>query len=109
MKLPAKVYAIECTANGKVYIGMSSNVKHRWSHHLSDLRAGRHRVPDMQEDYNKYGECFSFSVVDEVNTYADRCKEFKWQIKLKTLDRRYGYNYRDPVTKWYNRGKEQNA
>ena len=106
MKLPAKVYAIRCEANGKVYVGMSSNVKQRWSRHMSRLRAGKHHVPDMQADYDKYGECFSFAVIDDVNTYDDRRKEFAWQIKLKTLDRRYGYNYRDPVTSWYNRGKE---
>lgn len=62
-------------------------------------------MEDLQADYNRYGENFIISLLDEVSCYAEKNKEFTWQIKLGTLDRRRGYNYKDPVTKWYNRGQ----
>ena len=107
MRLPSWVYAIRHDITGKTYVGISCNPKRRLYQHLYRLRKGAHEVGDMQADYNKYGEHLTFSILEEVQTYQERNKEFKWQIRLNTLDRRYGYNYKDPVTSWYNRGKPE--
>lgn len=103
MRLPAKVYALRHEGTGKIYVGMSSRLKQRIQHHMSSLRIGKHPVEDLQFDYNNHGKEITVIVLDEVQDYDERKKEFAWQIKLRTLDRRYGYNYKDPVTKWYNR------
>lgn len=105
MKLPAKVYAIRHDITGKIYVGCTGNLRQRLCHHLASLRRGEHPVEDMQSDYNLYGEHYTISVLDEINQFSERHKEFKWQIKLGTLDRQRGYNYKDPVTRWYNRPK----
>lgn len=100
MKYPAYVYVITLEATGKQYVGLSSNVRRRISQHRSALRRGSHPVEDMQTDYNRAGGSISFCILEEVRTAAERCKEFKWQLLLKTLERNKGYNYKDPVTRW---------
>lgn len=100
MKLPKWVYALTLDATGKTYIGMTQAPTLRYKQHLQRLRAGTHPVEDMQTDYNVYGGAVSFRVLDKVETWADRRKEFQWQLKLHTLDRSRGYNYKDPVTNW---------
>jgi len=53
-------------------------------------------VEDMQADFDKYGERFTLSILDEVRVWGDRVKEKEWQRRLNTQDRRCGYNYKDP-------------
>ncbi|MBO7275499.1 MAG: GIY-YIG nuclease family protein [Clostridia bacterium] len=103
MKYPAWVYVLRNETNGKAYVGISSNPKRRKSTHLSDLRCGRHPVEDMQADFTRCGGRFSFTILERVDERSQRSAEFRWQIKLRTLNRHTGYNYKDPVTNWYNR------
>lgn len=49
-------YSIKNTANGRFYIGFSKNGRARLENHLRQLRNRCHRVTEMQDDYNKYGE-----------------------------------------------------
>lgn len=100
MKLPAYIYEMRHNITGKAYIGRSANVKSRVKHHLALLRAGRHPVALMQNDFNLYGEHFTVSVLDTVTCWDERGKEVQKQIELKTHDPRYGYNYRDPARNW---------
>lgn len=100
MKYPSWVYIIQHNVTRKIYVGISSNPKKRLQQHLSALRHNKHIVADLQEDYNLYGEHLSFYVVDRVDSAKDRNKEFMWQIKVRSLEREKGYNYRDPVTRW---------
>lgn len=59
------IYKIHCKGNGKIYIGSSVNIEHRWKVHLRKLRKGNHVNPHLQSSYNKYGEdSFSFSVLE---------------------------------------------
>lgn len=61
------IYRIECTANGKFYIGSTVNKNQRWARHRKDLRAGMHKNKNMQASWNKHGEdTFVFSVVETV-------------------------------------------
>lgn len=100
MKFPQRVYAIKHRTTGKIYVGRSSRPKARIKRHLCNLRGGRHPVEDMQADYDKYGEHYSFYLLDFIRTWGERNKEFQWQLKLNSLYRDYGYNYKDPVANW---------
>lgn len=75
-KLPAMtggVYSITCLANGWVYIGSSGRVRSRWNTHRSHLRCGRHRIPQLQADWNRYGaEAFVCELVTIAEDTAER-------------------------------------
>lgn len=93
---PGGVYAIRNTANGKCYVGSSSNVKARWRTHLKLLRAGRHYSKHMQSAWNAYGpDAFEFALietVDDASRLTDR--EQYWIDSLQTVSPEYGYNSR---------------
>ena len=100
MKFPAYVYELKHNSTGKAYIGISHNPKQRLSNHLYALRHGSHPVEDLQADFNAHGEDISFRILEEILTKDKRGREFAWQLKLRTLERSSGYNYKDPVTRW---------
>lgn len=80
------IYKITCTSNNKFYIGSSKDVCSRWSHHLSDLRLGKHHSIYLQRCYNKYGEkSITFSILhrmDEYNETLLRLLEFYYIEEL---------------------------
>ncbi len=58
------VYMILCLANNKRYYGESTNVSSRLSQHKSRLRRNIHEIPELQHDWNLYGESsFEFSAL----------------------------------------------
>ena len=87
------VYAIKHNKTGRIYIGASSNPIRRMNIHLSKLRCGKHSVELMQEDFDKYGEDYSFYKLDEIHSKSERYKENVWQVYFNT--RVNGYNYKD--------------
>lgn len=95
MKFPRVVYAIKHNQTQRMYIGSSSNVDSRIRAHLSMLRTGKHINKSMQDDYNRYGENFSFYELATINSYAEKNKEYEFQKKYKTKDPEFGYNYAD--------------
>jgi group I intron endonuclease len=97
MHIPRKIYAIKHNTTGRIYIGSSRDVESRIKNHICQLRIGKHNVADMQADFNEYGENFSFFVLDEIECYEDRVKEYEWMRKLETNVRGKGYNYKDMV------------
>jgi response regulator of citrate/malate metabolism len=76
------VYIVLCLINNKRYYGMSSNVSARLSQHKSRLRRNIHEVPDLQCDFNNYGEeNFLFSAVSQnINLSFDECKEIETKL-----------------------------
>jgi group I intron endonuclease len=54
--MPAVVYRITCTANGRCYIGPSTSYAGRRRGHLYSLRHGKHHSPHLQRTFNKHGE-----------------------------------------------------
>lgn len=53
--IPA-VYKITNLANGKIYVGSTTNYRVRRVQHFSELRCGRHSNSHLQRAFNKYGE-----------------------------------------------------
>ena len=95
MKLPRKVYAIQHNTTKRIYIGSSVDVEARYMNHMYQLRAGKHIVEDMQDDFINYGEDYSLFILDEITEHEDRFKEYEWMEKYKSHCRGIGYNYKD--------------
>ena len=90
------IYKIENKVNGKVYIGQSIDIEHRWSGHKSKLRNNKHQNDYLQKSWNKYGEDnFDFSVICECNKEDLDNKEIYYIDYYKSTDSKYGYNLRE--------------
>lgn len=58
-------YTVTCTVNNRRYAGSSGDVFGRWKHHRYLLRHGKHYRPEMQADWDLYGEdAFIFFLVE---------------------------------------------
>ena len=70
---PMGVFQILNTENQRRLIGVSRNVRTAFNKHRFQLKNGSHRMRDLQEDWNKFGEeAFTFEVLDELEPLADR-------------------------------------
>jgi group I intron endonuclease len=59
------VYKIECSENGKFYIGSAINFDDRFYRHKNDLLKNKHFNRHLQSCFNKYGvESFIFAVLE---------------------------------------------
>jgi len=98
------VYMILCLVNNKRYYGESTNVSSRISQHKSRLRRNIHEIPELQRDFNLYGqENIQFSAV---YISKDCTKEQRVALETELIGRFYGlcYNKFDKTT----RQKENN-
>lgn len=97
MEYHLKIYAIRHNITNRVYVGSSKNVDIRLRKHMNDLRAHKHCVEDMQEDFDKYGEDYTFTILEDIYQYSDKHKEYEWMEKYQSHIRGIGYNYKDTV------------
>lgn len=95
MILPRWVYCITNNKTGKSYVGSSYRPQTRMVQHLTDLRAGKHIVEDMQADFDNNEFDFTLRILDEITDFRDRDIEYEWMKKLDTKNREKGYNYKD--------------
>ena len=95
MDFPRKIYAIKHNTTGKIYVGSSQQVDKRISAHLSRLRSHTHGVEDMQADFDKYGENYTITILDEISKPEDWVKEYECMTKNWSAIRGFGYNYKD--------------
>lgn len=101
------IYKIECLENGKVYIGRSASPSCRARMHLGALKGNRHKIEDMQKDFNQYGEeSFTFEVLEQCTRYRkhledciDGNRERHYMHCYKSYMREYGYNYKERMRK----------
>lgn len=98
MEIPRKVYAIRNNTTNKVYVGSSSNVGRRILSHFSALCSHRHPVLDMQKDFDEHGDSYTVTILDTIENYSERDKEYEWQKKFQSNIYGIGYNHQD--TKW---------
>lgn len=88
------VYTITCTANGRVYVGSSADIKTRFSYHLWQLRNGIHENRHLLNAWNKYGEAaFVFRMIEAVPDHARLIeREQFWMDRISPG--RTGFNIR---------------
>lgn len=96
MRYPAQIYAIWHEGTGRVYVGVSCDPVKRYDQHVGALRHGKHPVELFQMDYNLFGKELTLVILETINSKQERRKEFKRQTRLRSLDPKHGYNYRDP-------------
>lgn len=66
-KQPGCVYQIVNSINGRVYVGETIIGELRWIKHLSHLRGNYHENPNLQADFNEFGEdVFEWSIIQEL-------------------------------------------
>jgi len=63
---PACVYQIVNKQSGRIYIGATIRGVLRWNGHIRSLRGNYHANPNLQKDFNKFGEvAFEWSIIKE--------------------------------------------
>lgn len=91
------IYLLKNKANNRVYVGRTTKPRERFKQHRNHLRAGTHPCELLQEDFCKHGEnSFEFEIVEKRENFNRTNREGEWMIKLRTYDKKYGYNYKDP-------------
>lgn len=90
------VYAILCSASGKLYVGSASvSISKRWADHRSALRFGKHHNRYLRAAWNLHGEgSFLFFVLEECEPAQCIPREQFWIDHLHSADRAIGYNLR---------------
>ena len=98
------IYLLKNKETGRVYVGRTSYPEKRFQIHMSALRGRRHDNELMQADFDMYGESsFEMEIVEERDTLNRSGLEGAWMLKLRTYDKEFGYNYKDPFV-WSNKG-----
>ncbi len=90
------IYKITNKADGKVYVGGTSNLRKRKNTHFSDLKRGKHKNLEFQREYNLFKrEDFEFEVLEFVNDKGklDEREDY-WTNEFKSNVEGYGYNKR---------------
>lgn len=73
------IYRIECSGNGKHYIGSAISLKQRLACHRSMLRKGIHANKHLQNAWNKYGsDSFLMIVIEECKVESLIEREQYW-------------------------------
>lgn len=93
------VYAIRNKVTGRIYVGRSVVLKGLRPHkHFIELKAHRHKVDLMQNDFDKYGEqSFEVKYLGEYEGNKLKQMEVFMMKVLRTQDARFGYNYKDKI------------
>ncbi len=86
------IYRIRNIKNGKIYIGQSVNISHRWACHLYDLRHNRHGNPYLQRAYNKDPDSFVFEIICQCEEKDLNEIEAALIKKYNTTNDKFGYN-----------------
>lgn len=87
------IYAIECSVNGKMYIGRTKDINSRISQHFGYLRKNTHPNRHLQEDYNKFGrDAFTNRIICLCPEKALDFLEVNFIKYYKSLSTQNGYN-----------------
>ncbi|XAO14073.1 homing endonuclease [Escherichia phage JM10] len=89
------IYQIKNTLNGKVYVGSAKDFEKRWKRHFKDLENGVHSSIKFQRSFNKHGNVFECSVLEEITYEKDLIIE-RENFWIKELNSKInGYNIAD--------------
>lgn len=95
MEIPRHVYLIQHNVTKKSYVGSSGRLGLRISSHFSALHNHKHPVEDMQADCDNYGFDFTVKILEVIDQYSDKDKEYEWMKRFRSDEREFGYNYKD--------------
>ena len=103
------IYLIEC--NQYQYIGQALNIRNRIKSHYKMLRAKKHRNKHLQNIFNKYGDIFTVTVLNECDSKDLNRYELEWLDYLQFLPSEYVINqcFKPNVTTGYRFTEEQKA
>lgn len=93
---PRVIYMITHNVTKRMYIGSTNDYQARITNHLYKLRGHYHDVEDMQADFDKYGEDYTFQIIGKINNITENYKEYEAMDKYGSCNRAIGYNYKDP-------------
>ena len=88
------VYTITCVANGRVYVGSSTDLRSRLREHGRRLESGTHRNPHLVNAAKKYGlASMQYAIVELVEDPAQLIpREQWWMDRLDSFEN--GFNIR---------------
>lgn len=87
------IYCIENTVNGKKYIGLSRDIKRRWTEHKSQLTNHTHVNPYLQKAWDKHGgNVFEFKIIELCSENQLSERERYYIQSYQTLSHQNGYN-----------------
>ena len=87
MKTPMGIIMIKNTVNGKVFIDSNSDTKSIINRHRFQLKAGSHRIKELQQDWKEYGEAvFTFEVLEELSyDEKEENKDYGEELEIMKL------------------------
>ena len=97
------IYVIKNKANGKVYVGQSTQLNQRYSGHLRRIKKGTHHNEILQKSFYKYGfDNFEFSILEEVleETLLNEREKY-WIDFYGGINNDNVYNLKDPLLNEY--------
>lgn len=102
------IYTLICLVNQKVYVGQSRDLKQRKSAHFSELRGGKHKIPELQKDFDLYGEDnFLYERLVKCEKRFLYSEEHYWCTMLNAHNPKFGYNRQS--TNPYGKGKSSQS
>lgn len=85
MKPDMGAYVIKNTANGKVLMNVSKDLKSTFNSQWFQLKMGSHMTKEMQKDWNKYGkDAFTFEVLEQLK-YDEKGEKTDYSEELDIL------------------------
>ena len=90
----ATIYCIENNKDGKKYIGKTVHYDKRIREHKNSLIRGNHSNQHLQNAWNKYGDIFSFYLLEECSNSISSEREV-FYIKYYKSKVPNGYNFTD--------------
>jgi hypothetical protein len=76
------VFQVKNETNGKVLIEGSTDVQARWNRHLTELRFGSHRNPQLQKDWNEaVSEDFTFTILSTLEYLEGKNVDYAQEVK----------------------------
>ena len=104
--IPAGIYQVKNTVNGRVLLGSSLNLEGPLNRHKFMLKIGSHTNKALQKDWDEFGpDCFVFEILEMVKVKEDPNFNLKdeltlleqiWLEELQPFGER-GYNINEKI------------